>query len=725
MPTLEQFIQFLRARGGRRLVLEPDKPGWYLTENGMRHVLNSRFNKEQLTLFLEQNVPDQHKEALREGRPFAFSCSSAQGTAAVIISFLDGNLRIEIDPQNTATFVSAAGDGGRAAPSSTPPVLPGDAAPDPAPRVSPHFFPTFEIDQVPRILTRSDRQLKAVASIVGSGIGLLVSLAIMVLSGRESMIGRMFDWRNIGTLIPVSICCMFFWGCVTCWIRFRRLRALEPLCRKNLLLKITQDLPVFGMERVAQALDVPHGAASPLLRRVRAVLEQWRIRPGMAETDIVLQQHVAGDEEDVHAGYSLVRTFVWALPVLGLIGTVIGISLAVGGFALFLGAGVEDVALIKKNLVGVTGGLSFAFLITLQGLLTSLLLMLAASSLQTRERRLYADLQQSLVDVFLPALQRVAPVADNDAFGGKNKTVVERDESLANAVAAMLERVGDGAEKQMGAIGESLAQTAADLHKSLAQSAEAVLAEVGRTSQQLQDEMKSHTTAAEGELAQWSEMQKQQITAFSDRIGAALERANEHLGAVDREYEGRLQQLSQSLDRQAERLQEILDGQAQAFEQLHADLMAAIENQNKQIFANGEALLAVAETGRAVVEGQKVLQAGWRELQDAGLQKAFGDIAETMTAQCDEVRSLAQAVRQAGELTSQVIEAQAVLQKATKELHESDFTVTLAAFQRSLSSLATVLEGFRKPFVLQAVSLSGDGDDGHPAQRGDIGLLSR
>jgi len=70
------------------------------------------------------------------------------------------------------------------------------------------------------------------------------------------------------------------------------------------------------------ALDGPRSSVSPLLRRVRAVIEQWQIRPGLAEADIVLQQHIASDEEEIHAGYSLVRTFVWALPVLGLIGTV-------------------------------------------------------------------------------------------------------------------------------------------------------------------------------------------------------------------------------------------------------------------------------------------------------------------------------------------------------------------------------------------------------------------
>ena len=65
-------------------------------------------------------------------------------------------------------------------------------------------------------------------------------------------------------------------------------------------------------------------------------------RPGLTEADIVLQQHGAHDDEEIQGGYSLIRTFIWALPVLGLIGTVIGISLAVGGFAEFLSTGTDD-----------------------------------------------------------------------------------------------------------------------------------------------------------------------------------------------------------------------------------------------------------------------------------------------------------------------------------------------------------------------------------------------
>ena len=41
----------------------------------------------------------------------------------------------------------------------------------------------------------------------------------------------------------------------------------------------------------------------------------------------------AADEGRVDASYALVRVFVWAVPTLGFIGTVLGLGAAVGGFS--------------------------------------------------------------------------------------------------------------------------------------------------------------------------------------------------------------------------------------------------------------------------------------------------------------------------------------------------------------------------------------------------------
>src|SRR6185295_4606674 len=272
--------------------------------------------------------------------------------------------------------------------------------------------------KIPGILKWSDPKMARTALLVGIGLGVLFSVAAFGLSPKGSLLALMFDLRSLSGLIPVSIAVIFFWGAIFCFLRWRRLQAVRLLSGRQLLEEANRQLGSPGpealrrVEALATHLERDGYSRSPLLRRLHAVLRQWRLRPGVNEADLVLAQHRAQDEEGVRRGFQLVRAFVWAMPVVGLMGTVIGISLAVGGFAKFLAGGVDDVSAIKQSLVGVTEGLSFAFLITLEGLLGALLLMLPSTALQAREEEFLVSLEHGVAETFLPELQRVAPVAE-------------------------------------------------------------------------------------------------------------------------------------------------------------------------------------------------------------------------------------------------------------------------------------------------------------------------
>ena len=68
------------------------------------------------------------------------------------------------------------------------------------------------------------------------------------------------------------------------------------------------------------------------------------------------------------SSYILLNGLVWATPVLGFIGTVLGLSAAIGEFTQTLGVDSTDLAAIKLSLTGVTGGLATAFETTLVAL---------------------------------------------------------------------------------------------------------------------------------------------------------------------------------------------------------------------------------------------------------------------------------------------------------------------------------------------------------------------
>ncbi len=274
-------------------------------------------------------------------------------------------------------------------------------------------------DLVPKVLLGSEAVQRKSAAVQGVLLGLFVSAILAFMTPRGSTVRHMFDPSTPTGAVPISILCLFFWGLFYGLNQRMRLEAIEELNSSDLLPAVIHGLHMQGVLRLEEALRGEEERSivrySPLLRRVWMTLEQWLIRPSLQNAHLVLEQQVMSDREATQRAFNLLRMFVWATPVLGLIGTVVGISIAVGGFASFLSTSVDDVSKIKAGLVGVTGGLSFAFLITLEGLLSSLVLMLFTSNIQTREERLYAVIERDVAERFLPELQRISPERDHGA----------------------------------------------------------------------------------------------------------------------------------------------------------------------------------------------------------------------------------------------------------------------------------------------------------------------
>ncbi len=129
---------------------------------------------------------------------------------------------------------------------------------------------------------------------------------------------------------------------------------------------------------------VPDASRSFLIERLENALERFRMR--RSAPDVV--DHLAGQSQlganAVDSSYTMIRVFIWAIPLLGFIGTVIGISAAVAGFSDSVAAAV-DLDVMKQSIGGVTTGLGVAFDTTLLALVMSIVIMFPASSLQKAE----------------------------------------------------------------------------------------------------------------------------------------------------------------------------------------------------------------------------------------------------------------------------------------------------------------------------------------------------
>jgi biopolymer transport protein ExbB/TolQ len=122
-----------------------------------------------------------------------------------------------------------------------------------------------------------------------------------------------------------------------------------------------------------------------LVRRFRDALEYLRRSGTIKGLDEHLRYLADVDAGRQNAGYSFVRLVVWAIPILGFLGTVVGITMAI--------ANLSPQAL-EASLPKVTGGLGVAFDTTALALALSMVLMFVQHVVDRNETMLLNQVDQ-------------------------------------------------------------------------------------------------------------------------------------------------------------------------------------------------------------------------------------------------------------------------------------------------------------------------------------------
>jgi hypothetical protein len=174
---------------------------------------------------------------------------------------------------------------------------------------------------------------------------------------------------------PYAIVLLSAWSVAILFVKWSKLR----LQRKALDHHVMPDDPTY----VLSAATV-----EPVLARVYATVDDPR--HFLLYNRIVVALANLRNLGRVETSYALVQAFVWAIPVLGFIGTVLGLSEAIGQFSGVLG-GAADVEQISGALKGVTAGLATAFETTLEALVAALVIQLGITVLRKAEEEFLDD----------------------------------------------------------------------------------------------------------------------------------------------------------------------------------------------------------------------------------------------------------------------------------------------------------------------------------------------
>jgi biopolymer transport protein ExbB/TolQ len=218
-------------------------------------------------------------------------------------------------------------------------------------------------------------------------VGLLLTLsfyAALYLPGIPQWLNDMFTRRGP---CPYPTMLLFFWALALLFMKWRKL----DLQKRAEKLPVMPQQPDFELtpvtaravrERMRAIVDDPSHFI--LLNRIDLALANLHNIGHTADVAAILKIQAENDEAQIASSYSMIQGFLWAIPVLGFIGTVQGLSQAIGAFATTLAAGADMTAL-RASLQNVTGGLATAFETTLVALVCALILQLLLSWLQSLE----------------------------------------------------------------------------------------------------------------------------------------------------------------------------------------------------------------------------------------------------------------------------------------------------------------------------------------------------
>lgn len=430
-------------------------------------------------------------------------------------------------------------------------------------------------EQQARSAAKRSRRKSTIEQTLPFVAGVLLSVALQLIIANtvapETYLYRLFrppgGW--VMSLVPGLIVFVLIWTMADLALKYREGRLNEKDLERREIRQLPRTVaqePTDGTIRRLLQLD---GRERPVVRRLLWLLHYLEHNDDAQRTHELLRHQSDLDADTTAAGYRTSKLFIWAMPILGFVGTVLGISLAVGGFSQFLTSNldIEDVSKVTSELGNVASGLSFAFDTTLLGLLAGLVANVFSSIVQKRDERFFTRLDELGLGIVanregisttaaVPNTDRIAVDPNYEAVMQAQideiSGIVERTRNVMQGLTETSARMNTGLSESMS----SMSKTVEELGHNMAGVSEAMAA--GNASQEsveqavarLSDAIGSFGTGVSEAMAAGNASQEaveQAVVHLSDAIGsfgeglAELRKEQSTLGPVLEQLAGPLE----------------------------------------------------------------------------------------------------------------------------------------------------------------------------------------
>ena len=206
----------------------------------------------------------------------------------------------------------------------------------------------------------------------------------------------------------------FTWAIAILYLKFKKLRHQRAALLLDVLpMQLGKEIHVGNVSQfIDHVYRLPRKLRDSLMvNRIRKALELFEVRQSVSDVREMMSSQSDIDSARIGGSYTLPRAFLWAIPLLGFIGTVLGLSQAIGGMNF---ANVEDVGKIVSSINNVTSGLGTAFDATLLGLVLAMMLNFPINSLSKQEDDNLNEIDAFCNEVLLPRLNDGAGAGNGD-----------------------------------------------------------------------------------------------------------------------------------------------------------------------------------------------------------------------------------------------------------------------------------------------------------------------
>lgn len=593
---------------------------------------------------------------------------------------------------------------------------------------------------------------------LGIGFGIFAVLYLFALPfGKKSYFYQLLYER---TWVNVAESILFAWGAGHLILKFVKFRHQQNALNLDVL---PQEL---GREITKDSIHtfIAHVYALPvklrdsmMVNRIRKALELFEVRQVNSEVATMMSNQSNIDSIRIGGSYTLVKVFIWAIPILGFVGTVLGLSGAIGGFQAVMGA-AKDIEGLTKSMGTVTSNLGTSFDTTLLALIYSILLSIPMSSMQKQEDDNLAHIDAYCNETLLPRLNDGSNAAGGDmgalsevlaasitrahtqfltGLDAASKTIREQSQGLEKRAEENNKAVQEQFNKAIAAFNESGTKTLTELGKSAGTSLEtlngtlkkatdqvAALEKVAQTQQALIDASvkqslaKLHEDSSKvigeavkisvGETAKSIEgvikPAVQQVSTLSDAVKAATV----HVASLEKQASEHQQNVQKAMQESIARVQQ--DSSKLLGESIRATADQSAKAMEEVMKPAVSQLASIGETAKGAVQEAANLQKQARE-QHSSAHKAFLDTTAQLQRELSKTLedSIRPATQQLGSLAGSVKSAAehvSTLERQAREQQAANDRLTQEAISRLQRDAVKAFEDALRPAAQELASLS-------------------